>query len=158
LYRGFVIVCTVSKLAFGIQPLRDAQCSAFHKPTCQRQLQVWVMGGVTTVAKGHQVGQFIRAAEVTGHQVMNVRFTATTCDTTGNALMIVAVQDDGANLLPTKLLRLRSVRDGYRSTADRTRDGKTNTVSIHHQMLAAVWTVEGDVNHGCRIANRENGQ
>ena len=89
---------------------------------------------------------------------MHIRFTAATCDTTGNALMIVAVQDDGANLLPTKLLHLRSVGDGYHSSADRTRDSKTNTVSIYHQTLAAVGTVEGDVNHGCQIANGENGQ
>lgn len=116
-----------------------------------------MMRDVAAIAKGHQVGKLIRAAEVARHQAVYICFTAATCDATGNALMIVAVEDDGANLLPAKLLRFRSVRDGYRLGADRTRDEKTNALNVHHQMFAAVGAVKGDVDHGGRTATGENG-
>ena len=105
------------------------------------------MGRVTAVTKGYEVGWFIGTTKVAWHKMMNIRFTATTRDATGDALMIVAIQHKGTDSLPTEFLRLRSVGDGYRFSADRTRDGKTNTVSVHHQMFAAMGTVKGDVHN-----------
>jgi hypothetical protein len=79
--------------------------------------------------------------------MMHIGFTTATSDATGKTLMIVAVEHHGANLLPTELLRLRGIGDGYLSTANRTRDGETKTFSVHHQMFTAVGAIKGDVSH-----------
>lgn len=105
------------------------------------------MSGMTAIAKRYKIGGVILTTEVARHQVMNVRLTAITSDATGNALIIVAVQDDGANMLPTKLSCFWGVRNDQRISADWASNRKTGTFRIHHQMFAAVWAVKGDVNH-----------
>ena len=81
-----------------------------------------MVSSVTAIAKCHEIGGVIRTAEVARHKMMNVRLTACASSTTSNAPIIVAVEHNCANLLPSGFLSIGNIWNGECLAASRTSD------------------------------------
>jgi hypothetical protein len=77
---------------------------------------------MTAIAKRYEIGGVIRTAEVARHKMMNVRLTASASSTTSNAPMIVAVEHNCANLLPSEFLSNGNIWNSQGLAASRTSD------------------------------------